>query len=394
MSADTYTEVTSQGWFSRIGGAIKGILVGLILVAGGAALLWFNEGRAVKTAKALKEGAGVVVSVGADRVEPGNEGRLVHMTGQATTGEQLADPDFGVSANAIALRRSVEMFQWKESKHSETKKKLGGGEETVTTYTYDKAWSREAISTSDFKKPEGHGNPGSFPFTEETWRASRVTLGAFTLSEGLLAQMTDFQPLPMTSTAGVKLPAGRFGGMQISGGLLFLGANPSSPQVGDMRVSFAQIRPGMVSVVARQVASSFEPYLTTVGRSLEMLEPGAVSADAMFKSAMASNRMLTWILRAVGFVLIFIGFAAVFKPLSVLADVVPFIGNLVGFGTGAVAFMLALFVSLVVIAIAWIVYRPVLGIGLLVVAVGTAVFLLSRRKKPAGVPQPPPLPGA
>ena len=29
MSEDSFTEVTSEGWFSRIGGAIKGILVGL-----------------------------------------------------------------------------------------------------------------------------------------------------------------------------------------------------------------------------------------------------------------------------------------------------------------------------------------------------------------------------
>jgi hypothetical protein len=206
--------------------------------------------------------------------------------------------------------------------------------------------------------------------------------------------MSDFQALPVTSTSSVRLPGGRFAGMHIAGNYLYLGANPASPQVGDMRVSFALVRPATVSIVARQVGSTFEPYLTKVGRSLEMLDMGANSADAMFKSAMASNKLLTWILRAVGFLLMFIGFAAIFKPLSVLGDVVPFVGSLVGFGTGIVAFLLALIISLVVIAIAWIVYRPLLAVALLVLAVGTVVLLVTRRKKPAPVPLPPPLPGA
>ena len=33
MSEDSFTEVTSESWFGRIGGAIKGILLGLVLFA-------------------------------------------------------------------------------------------------------------------------------------------------------------------------------------------------------------------------------------------------------------------------------------------------------------------------------------------------------------------------
>jgi hypothetical protein len=33
MSNDSFTEVTSQSWFSRLGNALKGIIFGLILVA-------------------------------------------------------------------------------------------------------------------------------------------------------------------------------------------------------------------------------------------------------------------------------------------------------------------------------------------------------------------------
>jgi hypothetical protein len=394
MSADTYTEVTSQGWFSRIGGAIKGILVGIVMVVIGVVLLWFNEGRAVRTAKGLKQGAAAVVTIPVGQVDLSKEGRLVHMTGEATTSEQLADPDFGVSSTAIALRRQVEMYQWKESSRSEKKKKLGGSEETVTTYTYEKAWSSSPIDSSSFKRPDGHSNPGSFKVEAQSWRAAKVTLGAYTMSPGLVEKMTDFRPVPLTSMAGVRIARGSFAGMTITSGVLYLGASPSSPQVGDIKVSFSDVKPAVVSIVARQVGDTFEPFITDVGTSLEMLDVGAHSADSMFKAAIQSNRMLTWILRAVGFFLIFIGVAAVLKPLSVLADVAPFLGNLVGFGTGLVAFLIAVGISALVVAVAWLVYRPLLAIALFAVVIGVVVVLLTRRRpkvamSPAG---PPPLP--
>ena len=49
--SDSYTEVTSQNWFSRIGESIKGILFGIVIIPLMIILLWWNEGRAVTTAR-------------------------------------------------------------------------------------------------------------------------------------------------------------------------------------------------------------------------------------------------------------------------------------------------------------------------------------------------------
>ena len=49
--------------------------------------------------------------------------------------------------------------------------------------------------------------------------------------------------------------------------------------------------------------------------------------------------------------------------------------NVVEFGTGIVAFVLALTVWLLTVAIAWLFYRPVLGIGLIMLAVALIVVL-------------------
>lgn len=47
---------------------------------------------------------------------------------------------------------------------------------------------------------------------------------------------------------------------------------------------------------------TFVPYQTRAGDALLMLEAGPRSADWMFRSAAAVDRVLTWILRAVGYV--------------------------------------------------------------------------------------------
>src|SRR5262245_25115670 len=116
--ADTFTETTSQGWLSRLMGSIKSVLVGLVLFVVAFPILFWNEGNSVKTAKSLEEGAGVVVTVAADSVAAANDGKLVHLNGEATTTETLADDEFGVSVNAIKLIRGVEMYQWDEEKKS------------------------------------------------------------------------------------------------------------------------------------------------------------------------------------------------------------------------------------------------------------------------------------
>jgi hypothetical protein len=71
------------------------------------------------------------------------------------------------------------------------------------------------------------------------------------------------------------------------------------------------------------------------------------------------------------------GFMAIMRPLSVQGSVIPFIGSIIGMGTGLVSVVLAGTISLVVTDIAWIAVRPALGIALLLLVVGE--FFLMRK---------------
>ena len=101
---------------------------------------------------------------------------------------------------------------------------------------------------------------------------------------------------------------------------------------------------------------------------------GTVSQEAMFKDAKSENSIFAWVLRVVGVVCDYVGLSMVFRPLSVIADVIPILGTIVGAGTGIVSFLLGLAWSLVVIAVAWLRFRPLIAGGLIAVAVALVVM--------------------
>jgi hypothetical protein len=395
--SDSVTVTSSQSWFSRILGSIKSVLVGLAMFVLAFPVLFWNEGRAVQTARSLEEGAGAVVSVKADAVDAANEGKLVHLTGPVTTEGVLTDPELGVEAAGVKLVRNVEMFQWKEEEKSETKKKLGGGEETVKTYSYEKAWSSDVIDSSSFQQSSGHENPGAFPIQENTVVADLVQVGAFTLSDEQIGQLNSGQDLPVTEAMLEQVPEPLFSQVQVSGGRFYIGEDPASAQVGDVRISFQVVKPDTLSLVGVQTGETFAAYQAEAGDAILMVEEGVQTSAQMFATAQSRNTMMTWILRGGGFLLMFIGLLAIFKPISVFADVIPLFGTMLGAGLGVFAFLLAFALSILTIAVSWIFVRPLLGIALLVLALGGLFYLVSlgrkKKRQRMGVPAPlPPLP--
>jgi len=376
MSDDSFTEVSTQGWFSRIGGAIKGLFIGLLLFLVAFPLLFWNEGRAVNRAKTLEEGAGIVVTINADSVNAANDLKLVHASAIATTEETLSDQDFQVSRNALQLRRNVEMYQWQERSETHTEKQLGGSEKTTTKYTYTKSWSSFPIDSSEFKRPEGHQNPDSMRYSSTSLQAQQVSFGAFSLPASMARRIDSFTKVNIDATA--PIPAGISGAATHYDGGYYIGESPSSPSVGDLRISFEEVKPVTVSIVAQQTGNSFQAYQTSNGGNISLLKIGQLDANAMFQQAQSENTMLTWILRVVGFFLMTFGLRMFVKPLSVLADVVPFIGNLVEFGTGIISFLIALTLTLLTVAVAWIYYRPLLAA--IIIGVAIALLWLSRMR--------------
>lgn len=383
MGSKTCRQTSTRARGNRVAAAFSAAMFGLALCAGGPALLWWNEGRAISMERALKESGGQVVQADSARVEPENEGRLVHMTGRFEVLEKAADPELGFSLAAARLKRTVEMFQWQEEARSETKDKLGGGSVTETTHTYKGVWSSREINPSGFHK-SGYANPGPLPFTTATFDSSSVRLGAFALSPDAVASLPGWEPVPADeqlansltpALSGVRAP------VQPAGGWIFAGRDPVSPRVGDIRMRYEAILPKEISILAKQSGGALVPHTASNGEKILLTASGAKSAQEMIADAQQQNKLLGWALRGAGALILFLGMKLILGPLAAIAHVVPFLGRAAGFLSGVAAFILSLGISLMVIGIAWLAHRPVIGVTVLAGAVALTFWAGAMRAK-------------
>jgi hypothetical protein len=364
---DTFTETSTEGYGSRLGGSLVAALIGLVLVPLAVVLLYWNEGRAVDAIRALNRGAAAIVEVDAGAVDPGSNGKLVHVSGMLQPTRPAKDPVFGVTGEALVrLARSVEMYQWEEESSTKSQQNLGGSKTTEKTYSYKRAWSAHPVNSSNFKAPGGHQNP-AMQHRSATFDGTGVKLGAWQVDPPVLDRLTEFAPLHVQTAP----PAG----WQVLGDGFYRGQDPGQPAIGDMRVTFSAVPAQTVSVAAAQASGVLTAFRDGNGYTIALAEPGVVSAAALFRDERKSESMLTWILRGVGFVVMLIGFVCMTRPLTMLFAVIPFLESMVGAGAFLVALALAIPITLLTIAIAWIVHRPLIG-GLLLAGAIAAWYLL------------------
>jgi len=105
-----------------------------------------------------------------------------------------------------------------------------------------------------------------------------------------------------------------------------------------------------------------------------MLRRGQHTPAAMFAAAAGANAAWKWGMRALGSALVWAGWGLVLGPFSYLASWVPLLGGLVGCAVGLLALSLAAAQTLVVVALAWLWYRPLLSATLLALA-AASLFL-------------------
>jgi len=94
-----------------------------------------------------------------------------------------------------------------------------------------------------------------------------------------------------------------------------------------------------------------------------------------FDSEISSNSTITWLLRTLGIIGLAVGIYWIFAPVIALLSVVKILADIVGFAIGLCAFLIAVALGFIVIAISWVFYRPIIGISLLVISTLIWVFV-------------------
>ena len=433
-----FTETTTTGYGTRVGRSFKSIGSGFIIFCLATALLWWNEGRAVKTEKMLDEAGNAYVEMeNPNKKDASLEGELICGTAMATTEDSLVDAQFGIGAKAIALRRTVEYYQWVEHAESKSEDKLGGKQVTTTTYTYSKQWVSSPVQSSQFKDPAYQNKNMVLTTVEDAEQyAENVSFGAYKLSESLIHSISSREGLDLAISEDLltqfdkstQAAYERFYGVQKSiqqqptqqpapqpaipdsvrallsdsakavldslqavndsivksmanaenkkdlqyvhqaSNVLYFGRVPGSPEVGDVRVTFEIVVPAKVTVMAVVDGDTFKPYKAKNGKRFQTLVMGKKSGDEIIDAEKEANNMILWALRILGIMLVIAGLKGIFGFLETILKVVPFVANIFGWGVGVVCTVIGVVWSLIVIALAWLFYRPLLGIGLLVLA--------------------------
>ena len=360
--SDVYRSVTNRSLGDNLIDSVKGMLVGAVLFAVAFPLLWWNEGRTDISGVAKK-----AVVVSATATSSTGEGKLVSITGELKPDGTLADPDF---LKWTRLRREVEQFAWVESKATKTEKKLGGGSQEITTYTYDQKWTQSPRDADDFAHPEGHANP-KLDVSGRTFYAPHANVGLY----GFAPEDIELPPArPITLTAEL-LASSAF---KKTGDYLYRGkGSADAPRLGDVRVSFSALESGRrVTAYGQRQGTSIVPYLHEGKDKLYRVVDGTHEAIATLHG---EHTTTTWILRLVGFLFMWFGMALVLGPINAVLDIVPFIGSTGRALTGVALFPIALVLSGITVLTAIVAHNPILLLFVVAAVIGGAAFFIQRR---------------
>ena len=205
--------------------------------------------------------------------------------------ELLHDEAFGVSLEGLALRRVVQMLQWREGSGQSP----ASGDEVVSEHEgYQRVWSERIIDSTRFTQPEGHANPPPPPYRSQSFGRPPPARLQADAQPGWRAIPPGPRGLP-ENLAAVFRADGRWWVSTPEGAL---------PEIGDLRVRF-ELLPA-----ARPAA----------------VKPGAAPEAASAASGDEVTQALRWIGRSAAFILALLGAglalragAALARPDSALA---------------------------------------------------------------------------
>jgi Transmembrane protein 43 len=383
---DYYSETTSTNWFQEIGNSLFGMLIGLVLFLASFVVLFLNEGR-LDFSQAAKS----AIVIQADAPAPQAHGKTVALTGAIASPEILGDGQYLKPAPYIALGRTVEMYSWREAESSQSTKQVGGGKTTTKTYRYTKVWTNKPESSAKFKQATTHRNPAK-SIADQIYKVKDAKIGRYGVdlpnlpaavpmgtcnldaagnSERASAAALRLQPdqlLPVA--AGIAKP------QLVGDQALFLGRGTlGTPQVGDLRICYT-VLPNQAQVTLfgklaadRVVPARFgkEPFFK--------IFPG--ERQAAIGALKTEYNIQLWAIRVLGFILMWVGLMLVMGVFSAIANVLPFLGDLVEAVSGFAAFIAAGLLSTVTILVSSLLHNPIALAASAVIALG--VFLLGRK---------------
>lgn len=275
----------------------------------GVALFIFNEVRLALQTTALETGERQVTEVAAERPDPANGGRLVHVRGVLTARAAAADAVFGAVGNGAVLKRTVEMRQWRKASPRTQGKRVNG---------FVQFWSEERHDTKEEGAGEEQVNP-PMPVQTEYFDAAELRLGGFdveTLVTRAVRKLTPVRPSEEMARRMAEALPGYTG--YVAGAWVVLSKEPPGPGfvgrksddrwgVGTIRVRFEEVALGPLTVTARQEGTYLRPYPQKGVSATMIVQTGDHSPAENFARAGLANGFMKWGIRFFAMAMTFAG---------------------------------------------------------------------------------------
>lgn len=364
--ATTFLQEFERSWLTS--------LLGFLVFCGGVYLLTWNEGRAVHHHHSLEETYNNAISLNPfDKHKPEYDGRVVHIAGNLVVNEPLTEPEYGISIQAVQLKRRVQMYQWVEERSSRSEDNDDIIQQrSGTDYYYVTEWRDKLVDSSNFYIRHGHENPTEIPLHTVTYRAPDVKVGPLTLGPEVKEKFNDF-----SEVSGDERPDRK--DIKLHLGIYYHCQDVFNPEVGDIRVQFyyAGLADEPVTIIAKQENNVLIPYVTSKGKHIALIRYGHLDMGQMFSAEHWDAKIETWRLRFFGGVFIYFATICWARLLKILFNQQPYFANIIsGEATDMKNFLVAGSTALFIIAFAWIFYRPMIGASLIFAAISPFLYCI------------------
>ncbi|MBQ7529629.1 TMEM43 family protein [bacterium] len=286
-----------------------GIVASVFLA--GLLLCWWNEDQTLRYYRLSGQASKVVVEMeDIDKLDPSLDGKLIHAIGQAKSPEELKDPLFDLSLKAFTFNRDVSYYQLVEHKNKE-KNDEGRME---TTYSYQERWVDHSVNHANFYDIY-YRKKARYPLTTLKslhLTAKDVTFGAYRVPEDFVKSARRSEKISPELTAERRQEIAKELGVRdellhvIQNGI-YIGKDPNSPHLGDVRVFLSYVPTSEVTILAKVKGDTFERFHNPddpQSINISQIVTGAVSADDMFQELKSDVTWGSWLLRALSLIMV------------------------------------------------------------------------------------------
>jgi hypothetical protein len=351
--------------------SIKGVFIGVILFIAALVVIFWNEGRLD-----YSELASTATEINADTVSQDQtlQDKLVSATGKLTTTGTISDDLFLNAQDYIALERTVEAYAWVEQEEEQ-------GNTNIKVYSYKQEWVEEVPNSKKFDEPIGHENKEK-TIANASAKNTATFLGAYSLNIENVT-LPNLTPLSLNEEK-VTL---KDDAILASDKYIYLGqGNINNPQIGDMRISYSVLENNQTATIFGKLkGQQITSYTDKKNHLLYRLFIG--DRESAIATMHTEYVVSLWGLRALGFILMWIGIGLILGPFSAVLRFIPLIGGrLQGVGQALISFVtffVALIISAAFILLSIILHSVVaMAIVSAVIVVGIVIaIILSRKKK-------------